>query len=71
MAEISRKRPVGRLSSNKLPGRRPMTRAEFENWLEQHSPSKRQLSTVWRSVGKDGLPLRNSSVKRLIGPELQ
>ena len=71
MAEILRNQEVGRVS-RKLPGRKPMTPAEFVNWIEQHSPSSTPaLSSLWRSIAEETLRLQGSSVKRVIKPELQ
>ena len=69
MAESLRKPVVGRFFK-KLPGRKPMTPAEFQRWLRQHSPfSAPRPSSFWRSVTEEAPRVQGSWSERLIEPE--
>ena len=71
MAEILRSHVFPRVS-RKLPGRKPMTPAEFVNWIDRHSPSSTpELASLWRAVAEDAVSLQISSARHSIVPEFR
>jgi hypothetical protein len=71
MAETLRSQVFFRVSK-RLPGRKPMTPAEFVNWIDQHSPpSTPELASLWRAVAEEALSWQRSSAQRRIVPEFQ
>jgi hypothetical protein len=58
--------------SKRLPGRKPMTPAEFVKWIDRHSPSSTpELASLWRAVAEDALRVQSSSAQHSIVPEFR